>query len=63
MTKRSFDLLRYGFITAVLIVGWFALASLSHNLLIEMLLGWIGLIVIVFYWRWLLRNKLRPRKP
>jgi hypothetical protein len=62
MRKGSFDLLKYGFITAVLIAAWFGLASLSHNILVESLLGWIGLVVIGFYWRWLLRNKLGPPK-
>lgn len=60
MRKDSFQLLKYGFITAVLIAGWFVLASLSHNILVESPLGWIGVIVAVLYWRWLLRNKFRP---
>lgn len=62
MRQDSLQLLKYGFITAVLIAGWFGVAFLSHNILVQSLLGWIGLAVIVFYWRWLLRNKLRPPK-
>ena len=62
MRKNNFDLLKFGFITAVLIAGWFGLASLSHNILVQSLLGWIGLVVIVFYWRWLRRSKLGPPK-
>lgn len=62
MRKDSFDLLKYGFITAVLIAGCFGLASLTHSILVQSLLGWLGLVVIVFYWRWLRRNKLQPPK-
>jgi hypothetical protein len=54
--------LKYALITVALIAGWFALASISHRMLVELLLGWIGLGGIVLYWRWLLRNKLRPPK-
>ncbi|MGO9402129.1 MAG: hypothetical protein ACLPVW_01515 [Terriglobales bacterium] len=62
MKKDSFQLLKYGFVTAVLMAGWFALASLGRNILLQSLFGWIGLVVIVLYWRWLRRNKLRPPK-
>jgi hypothetical protein len=62
MRKDSLQLLKYGLITAALIAGWFGLTSISHNVLVQSLLGWIGLVVIVLYWRWLLRNKLRQPK-
>lgn len=63
MTQDTLELLKHGLLTVLLVVGWFGLASLSHNVLIQSLLGWVGLAVIVLYWRWLLKNKLRPPKP
>ncbi|MBZ5551327.1 MAG: hypothetical protein LAO21_01305 [Acidobacteriia bacterium] len=62
MRKDSVELLKYGFITTGLIAGWFGLASLSHSILVQLLLASIGLVVNVLYWRWLLRRKLRPPK-
>jgi hypothetical protein len=62
MSRDRMELLKYGFITVLLIAGWFGLASLSHNLLVRLLLAWIGLAVVVVYWRWLIRNKVRPPK-
>jgi len=63
MRQDTFQLLKYGFITVGLIAAWFGLASLSHNILLQSLLGCIGLVMIVLYWRWLRRTKLRPPKP
>ncbi len=62
MTEDTSQLLKFSFITVVLIAGWFALASISKNVLIDSLLGWIGLGVLALFWRWLRRNKLRPPK-
>jgi len=56
------ELLKYAFITVLLIAGWFALGSLSHNVLLQSLLGWIGFGALALYWRWLIRNKLGPPK-
>ena len=62
MNRDRLQLLEYGFVTILLIVGWFALASLSHNILVKSLLAWVGLGAIVLYWRWLLKNKTRTRQ-
>jgi hypothetical protein len=62
MSRDRLQLLKYGFITVTLMAGWFGLGSLSHNVLVQSLLGWIGVGVIAFYWRWLIRNKLGPPK-
>jgi hypothetical protein len=62
MGRDTRRLLKFGLITALLIAGWFELASVSHNVLLQLLLGWVGLGVVVLYWRWLQRNKLRPPK-
>lgn len=64
MTRDTVQLWKYGFITAGLIIGCFSLTVLSHNLLVQLFLGWIGSGVIIVYWGWLLRKyKLRPPKP
>ena len=63
MKHDSLQLFKYGLITALIVVAWFALTSLSHNVLVEIVLGWIGLGGVVLYWRWLLRNKVRRTKP
>ena len=63
MRQDRLQLLKYGLVTALLIASWFGLASLSHNILVRASLGWVGLVVIVVYWGWLLRkHKLRPPK-
>jgi len=63
MRQDRLQLMKSALVTAVLIVGWFGLASMSHNVLVQSLLGWIGLGVIAVYWGWLLRkHKLRPPK-
>jgi hypothetical protein len=43
MSVDSRDLLKFGLLTVALIAGWFALASVSHNLIVESLFGWVGL--------------------
>ena len=63
MRSDRLQLLKYSVATVALIVGWFGLTSLSHNILLQSLLGWIGLGAIALYWGWLLKNhKLRPPK-
>jgi hypothetical protein len=60
MSVDSRDLLKFGLLTVALIAGWFALASVSHNLIVESLFGWVGLGVIAWYLRWLVKNKVKP---
>jgi hypothetical protein len=43
--------------------GCFALASVSHRLIMQVVLGWLGLGVVVLYVRWLLKNKIRGPRP
>ena len=62
MQKDTLELFRYGLISLLLIAGWFGLTTLSRNLVVQWLLGWGGLAVNVLYWRWLLRNKVKPPK-
>jgi hypothetical protein len=62
MEKDTAQLLKYSFITVLLIAAWFGLTSLSHSIVVESLLGWVGLIAIAFYWRWLIKNKIRGPK-
>jgi hypothetical protein len=63
MTPDRLQLLKFGIISAVLIVGWFVLTSVTHNIVLQSLLGWIGLGVIALYYRWLKKNKVQPPKP
>src|SRR5579862_6302612 len=64
MTRDTVQLWKYGFITVGLIFCWFGLMMLGPNLLVKLLLGWVGFGVVAFYWSWLLRkHKLRPPKP
>jgi hypothetical protein len=53
------DLLKHGLIFALLILIWFGLTMLSRNLLIQVILGWIGLGAVALYWRWLHIKKIR----
>ena len=62
MKKDTFQLLKYAFISIFLIVVWFGLASLSRNIVVEILLGWVGFVPVGLYWRWLLKNKVDPPK-
>jgi hypothetical protein len=59
MNQDKLQLFKYAFIFALLIAGWFALTSVSNNLLAQLLLGWIGFGVVALYYRWLVRNKMR----
>jgi hypothetical protein len=56
------DLIKHGVLTVLLVSGWFALASLSRNSGVQSALGWVGLAVVAFYFRWILKNKLQPPK-
>jgi hypothetical protein len=63
MRKDRLHLLKYSLVTVLLIAGWFGVASVSRNILLRYLLGWVGFGVIALYWGWLLRTKkLRPPK-
>jgi hypothetical protein len=65
MTNTRSDrikLLEHAFITAILITTWFGIASLSHDVLIQSLLGWSGFVLVALYWGWLLR-KHHLRRP
>lgn len=53
---------KYGLLTSGLVVGCFALTSVSHNIVVQSLLGWAGLAAIALYFRWLWHNKLPPPK-
>lgn len=52
-------LLAHGLLLALLVVGWVALVSLSHNAVLQNLSGWVGLAGLVIYLRWLLEHKVR----
>jgi hypothetical protein len=56
-TDRT-ELWKHGLLLALLIVGWFALASFSHNLWFQIALGWIGFGGVALYFRWLLKRKV-----
>ena len=60
--RADTELLKYGVVTALLTAGWFALASVGRNILVESLLGWVGLVVVCLFLRWVIRNKVRPPK-
>jgi hypothetical protein len=62
MNQDRFQLLKYALISVALIGGWFGLTFVSHNILLQLLLGSVGLGVVAFYYRWLRRNKVRPPK-
>jgi hypothetical protein len=62
MRPDRFQLLKFALILVMLVLAWFGLTSLSHNLMLQSLLGWVGLGVVAFYYRWLLRNKVRLPK-
>jgi hypothetical protein len=62
MSPDRFQLLKFAFILVILVLAWFGLTSLSRSLVLQSLLGWVGLGVVVFYYRWLRRNKVRPPK-
>jgi hypothetical protein len=62
MRPDRFQLLKFALILVMLVLAWFGLTSLSHSLMLQSLLGWVGLGVVAFYYRWLLRNKVRPPK-
>lgn len=63
MSNDGIDLLKHGFLAVLFIVCWFALVSTTHNIAVQMLLGWLGLGLLVLYFRWLKRHKLRSPKP
>ncbi len=56
------QLLLFAFVFVLLVAGWFALASVSHNVWIQIGFGWIGFAVVALYYRWLMRHKVGPRK-
>ncbi len=52
------DLLKHALLLVLLIVGWLALTLLSHNVVVQSVLGWVGLGAVALYARWLLKKKL-----
>ncbi len=62
VNSDRWQLLKYGLLTVLVVAMWFALTALSHNWLVQVALGWIGVAALALYWRWLLRNKVRPPK-
>jgi hypothetical protein len=60
MTKDTFQLLTFALVAVLLIAAWFALTNLSRNIVVESLLGLIGLAVVALYWRRLKKTKIRP---
>jgi hypothetical protein len=62
MTKDTFQLLKYSVISSLLVAAWFASTGLSDSLVVKYLIGWVGLAVVVLYFRWLLKNKVGPRE-
>ena len=63
MTQDRLELFKFALIGVLLILGWVSLTSVSHNFLLQLLLGWIGLGIVALYYRWLKRNKIQPPKP
>lgn len=59
MSSDKVELLKYGCITAVLVIGCFVLTSVSRNVYLQILLGWVGVGALVIYFRWLHKKKLR----
>jgi uncharacterized membrane protein YeaQ/YmgE (transglycosylase-associated protein family) len=62
MTLDTRELLKFSFLTVAVVAGWFALASVSKNVIVEIVLGWVGLAFLALYWRWLLKKKAKPPK-
>jgi hypothetical protein len=60
MSKDHLRLLKFGLLTVMMLVFWFALALLSSNLIVQLILGWVGFGMFVLSWRWLLKNKVQP---
>lgn len=42
----------------MLVVAWFALASLSRNVAVQSVVGWLGLGGLIVYVRWLFKHKI-----
>jgi dolichyl-phosphate-mannose--protein O-mannosyl transferase len=63
MTKDTFQLLKYATIAVLLIAIWFGLLTLSRNIGVDLLLGFVGFAVFALYWRWLKKTKIAPPKP
>jgi hypothetical protein len=63
--RDRLQLLGRALVGLFLLAGWFALTSLSDNILVQSLLGWAGFVPVALYFRWLLRNKVlsRPGPP
>jgi FtsH-binding integral membrane protein len=61
MTKDTFQLLKYALIGVLLIAVWFGATSLSRNIVVESLLGWVGFAAVALYWLWLKRKIGRPK--
>ena len=60
MKKDTVQLLGFSLLTVVLLVACFGLVSLSHNVMVQYLLGWVGVAGMALYFRWLLRKKVKP---
>lgn len=61
MASDRIQLFKYGLMFAVLVIGWFALTMVSKNIVVQIVLGWIGLgVVALFYW-WVSKHKLPPK--
>jgi hypothetical protein len=55
------QLLKYALLSVVLVAAWFVLATLPQNMFMKVALGWIGLLGIALYWRFLLRKFRNPK--
>jgi hypothetical protein len=58
LTTDSVDLLKHGLIATLLVVAWFALTFLSHNVVVQSMVGWLGLGGLILYARWLFKHKV-----
>jgi hypothetical protein len=63
MRRDRLQLFKFALIFALLVLAWFSLTSVSHDLFLRLVLGWIGLGVVALYYGWLKRDKIRPKKP
>lgn len=63
MAQDRLRLFKFALIFVLLIFGWFSLTSVSHNIFLRLLLGWIGFGIVALYYLCLKRNKIGRPKP
>ena len=50
MAQDRLRLFKFALIFVLLIFGWFSLTSVSHNIFLRLLLGWIGFGIVALYY-------------